>query len=428
MAIYCKHCSDIALVRLDQDEFTISDAIQCVQCGATLTGAPENSPLPQELQQDAPPPAPQNCQPVAKNNGGAVAAKSPSRVSKDVAAILKKCPNCGLEVDEAYVQASGSRDCPFCGFSHKERMRAHAAGKAQEMAIYEHITPSELFSLDHVLELGGRRCFLALCLLVLGLAPIGYSYLARGAEVQTLYWFFTSYFSLIWGMILHYLIKPRNVLAPVVIGVCLFTILIGITGLLLAHHLPLVKQVYALTNSPSLAMRLTGYIFGVGLCEELVKALPIVLLIRMKLIKEPESACFYGAVSGLAFSVSEGVEYSFRYATGLIAQTIRFDTFLLAHMVRYITLPLAHAAFAGLACYFIGLSTYNARLFPVLFTLGLGASALLHGVYDTFCSGILGLVILGITIALFCLFVFKSSDLADRMESIARAQTNPERS
>lgn len=419
-AIFCKNCGEMTVVR-EEDAQPFLGALQCTKCGIELLGGwVENEGAPEA---PAPEGAPTGKQAASQQAGelGAVSTVPRTHLTKSAVSVIRKCPNCKLELDKAYASVSGSRRCPFCGFDHTDNLRAHAIEKARAKAVFEHVSLREMFSFWDVLHKGDNRLFIALGLFILGLAPLAYKKLAADVPVRSFFWFFTSYFAAIWGIILYHFIKPRRIFPPVAIWIGSITLFVTGSGLVFSQILNIMEPIYALLQSDVLMERLAGYTFGVGVTEEVVKALPVILFIRLKFIRDPESACFYGVISGLAFSVAEGVSYSYRYAFGLISNQISIDTFLLAHFIRYITLPLAHATLSGLACYFIGLATYAPRSRWRLSILGIFFSALLHGVYNTFSGGFLGLIILGLLVWLFCLFVFKSTDLAERMDMIESA-------
>jgi RsiW-degrading membrane proteinase PrsW (M82 family) len=125
-----------------------------------------------------------------------------------------------------------------------------------------------------------------------------------------------------------------------------------------------------------------GYTFGVGLCEELVKAIPLIVLVN----NLPEratwrTACLWGIASGVGFGVAEGIMYSSRYYNGIGGGEI--------YVVRFVSCVALHACWA--ACVAIPLFGFRGEIAnaPHLgSTLGtaicLAAPCIiLHGLYDT---------------------------------------------
>jgi RsiW-degrading membrane proteinase PrsW (M82 family) len=125
-----------------------------------------------------------------------------------------------------------------------------------------------------------------------------------------------------------------------------------------------------------------GYTFGVGLCEELCKALPLILLIRnLPSGASWRTACLWGLASGVGFGVAEGIMYSGRYYNGIQGGD--------AYVVRFVSCVALHAIWAAAVA--IGLFKFRneiagaENLWAMLFTAAIIAmpSIILHGLYDT---------------------------------------------
>jgi RsiW-degrading membrane proteinase PrsW (M82 family) len=125
-----------------------------------------------------------------------------------------------------------------------------------------------------------------------------------------------------------------------------------------------------------------GYTFGVGLCEEICKLLPILWLPR----NHPEKAtwrglCKWGLASGIGFGVAEGIMYSGRYYNGIYGGD--------GYLVRFASCVALHAVWSAsfaLAMYLAMDSM--AKESTASGTLGYAALAAalpmtLHGLYDT---------------------------------------------
>jgi RsiW-degrading membrane proteinase PrsW (M82 family) len=131
-----------------------------------------------------------------------------------------------------------------------------------------------------------------------------------------------------------------------------------------------------------------GFTMGVGLCEEFVKAMP--LIIRFKHLESPErepantwqAACLWGIASGVGFGVAEGIMYSADYYNGISGG--------MTYAVRFLSCVALHAIWAGS----VGITMFNRQaaldaadtwynfLFEVVICTG--AAMTLHGLYDTF--------------------------------------------
>src|SRR5262249_16831979 len=67
---------------------------------------------------------------------------------------------------------------------------------------------------------------------------------------------------------------------------------------------------YATDPSVGLLPSFLGYTFGVGLCEEICKALPIIAAYRADAGTTWRRACALGFASGVGFGISEGIMYA----------------------------------------------------------------------------------------------------------------------
>ncbi|MBF2074809.1 MAG: PrsW family intramembrane metalloprotease [Synechococcales cyanobacterium C42_A2020_086] len=252
-------------------------------------------------------------------------------------------------------------------------------------------------------------------LLFLGVFPLLVNLLAEQASLAQVAWLIGIYYACIWGIVLYYLIRPvefswRNTLQCV-----LFTTFIGIPLLLLFQRVPPFNTLYH-ALSGGILFRLVGFIFGVGVLEEICKALPVyLLLVRPQKIKDPLTAAFYGAMSGLGFAIAEGAAYSLRYAFGLSRGQLGLGSYVAANTIRFVSLPLFHAILAGIVGYFMGLAVINPSRRNAILFIGVAIAAILHGLYNTFAGGIPALLIVGFTIVLFVSYLRRSQQLVDEM-------------
>jgi RsiW-degrading membrane proteinase PrsW (M82 family) len=89
------------------------------------------------------------------------------------------------------------------------------------------------------------------------------------------------YFSIIWGLFFFYFFKTPQIKTKTTIAL-FFILQVFVFVLWDILHLPAwpgINLLYKLTESSSYLFRLLGFIFGVGLLEETVKAIPLLLII-----------------------------------------------------------------------------------------------------------------------------------------------------
>ena len=253
-------------------------------------------------------------------------------------------------------------------------------------------------------------------LLFFGLFPLAVDLVVDADNVQQTAWLLGIYYASIWGLVLYGLIAPKQFSWNDTLKCSLFTVFIGVPLLLLVQQVPLFKPLYEAANQLSLLPRLLGFVFGVGLLEELCKALPVYLfLLRQGRIGDPLTASFYGAVSGLGFAIAEGSVYSLQYTFGLEKGELSFGYYVVANTIRFVSLPLFHAILAGIVGYFLGLTAINPSRQGTIIFIGLAIAAILHGLYNTFAGSLFGLAIAGFSVLLFVAYLRRSQHLIEEM-------------
>ena len=151
------------------------------------------------------------------------------------------------------------------------------------------------------------------------------------------------YFSCIWGLFFYYFFKTSQVTLRTTITVFFIThlfvfIVWDIFGLVRFNPF------YALIESP-FPIDLLGFVFGVGLTEELAKMVPLFIIARRA--KEPilpRTLVFYGLMAGIAFGVFEGVQYQTTVNIGL-----DYTSAFYGNIARLTSLPFLHAIWCGIA-------------------------------------------------------------------------------
>jgi RsiW-degrading membrane proteinase PrsW (M82 family) len=124
-----------------------------------------------------------------------------------------------------------------------------------------------------------------------------------------------------------------------------------------------------------------GFTCGVGFCEELVKALPVVWRYRKAHDHGWRDACVVGLASGVGFGVAEGIMYAGDNYNGVSTGGI--------YVVRFVSCVALHMIWAGAAALSIhhrhDLLANSQRWFQWLFNMArlLVVPMVLHGLYDT---------------------------------------------
>jgi RsiW-degrading membrane proteinase PrsW (M82 family) len=192
----------------------------------------------------------------------------------------------------------------------------------------------------------------------------------------------------LWALLLYRLFADRQVPVGWAVGTVFFTAFIGMP--LLRAYLDIPVNI-PLARSSFLLLQLLGYVVGVGVREELFKALPLLVLIKLTpRMKSP--------------------------AVGAVRQTgqlVHLVGPIYTNVVRIAMTPFFHGCLSGIFGYFIALSAANpVQRWPLL-VAGWGMAAVLHGCFDTFAarSPLWGVLIEGTTFFLLMTYIVKARGL-----------------
>lgn len=195
------------------------------------------------------------------------------------------------------------------------------------------------------------------------------------------------YFSCIWGLFFFYLFKTPQVSVRTTIAVFFITqlfvfIVWDIIGV------PRFNPFYKLIDV-GFPLNLFGYTLGVGMTEELAKAIPLLIIYKKaKRPLLPQTLVYYGLMSGIAFGVFEGVQYQME-----VNIQLDYTGAFFMNIARLTSLPFLHAIWCGIAGYFIAFVHLYPKYRISLYFLALSLPSILHGCYDTFCDSTLGMMI-----------------------------------
>ncbi|HEY9657982.1 MAG TPA: PrsW family glutamic-type intramembrane protease, partial [Allocoleopsis sp.] len=142
---------------------------------------------------------------------------------------------------------------------------------------------------DDVLNSDLYRTHAVRLLLFLGLFPLVVNLFAEQAGLAQTAWLLGIYYAAIWGVVLYQIIRPTQFSWGNTLKCTLFTTFIGIPTLLLFQRVPPFNTLYDAVHGDLLA-RLIGFVLGVGVLEEICKALPVyLLLIRPQRLNDPQT-------------------------------------------------------------------------------------------------------------------------------------------
>jgi RsiW-degrading membrane proteinase PrsW (M82 family) len=123
-----------------------------------------------------------------------------------------------------------------------------------------------------------------------------------------------------------------------------------------------------------------GFTFGVGLCEEVTKALPMIVWLGEDKKLDWRAACVLGLASGVGFGVAEGIMYSGHYYNGVMSGDI--------YLTRFISCVALHATWTAAVCLMAvqnlsGFNTSEAKDWFLHLLMIIAVPVVLHGLYDT---------------------------------------------
>ncbi len=236
-----------------------------------------------------------------------------------------------------------------------------------------------------------KRDFVFWCVSCLGIVPL---FIATLSNNESQLVAFALFFSIGWGLIFKRLVLQDLTGWKFSLGAFCFTGIIGIILLFIVYAFmpPFYLQ---LARSNNAFASLIGFIFQVGVWEELCKILPVLLYIKWMAWKreaiDPMMLLSIGIFSGLGFAAFENVDYSHRFMLRSVAVTMQHGYFgaasatgeaMVVVMLRALSLVFCHAVWTGIFSYFVAVAAITGRRWGALLIVGLVVSAVLHGFYD----------------------------------------------
>jgi RsiW-degrading membrane proteinase PrsW (M82 family) len=195
----------------------------------------------------------------------------------------------------------------------------------------------------------------------------------------------------------------------------------GIVGILFLI-LQLIGFSYRAANDPNsgFVLSLLGFTLGVGLCEEICKALPVIFTYRRPNEQSWRGAYLWGLASGAGFGLAEGVIYAGDFYNGISSAGIYF--------VRNISCVALHALWTGSAAITIHrrqhLFQQEMRWYDwiVRSIAVVAVPMVLHGLYDTLLKKEMNALALGVAVLSFLYLAFQISRLRGADDQAANAK------
>jgi protease PrsW len=251
-----------------------------------------------------------------------------------------------------------------------------------------------------------------------GLAPLLILTVFSG-DLKSAYWAFALYFSIIWAAFFYFIFPNENIKVGQAVGAFAATAFISMSILLYSYRILPFSWLSDLTDSRHSIVRCLGFIFGVGLPEELCKSAAIFYILNRakKTGISVSDIIFYGLMSGLGFGIYEGVSYqmgrNFSYSSSS-------SEYYLLNIIRLTSLPFLHAIWTGIAAYFLSFSFLFPRRRKGLILLAIGIPTILHAFYDIFALDTLGILLAVLSVAIFGIFLKKAKDLESGLQADAQ--------
>lgn len=301
----------------------------------------------------------------------------------------------------------------------REVIRVHLRSTAHDLRAISFSRDIFPFNQEYTSRLLGEFTFWMIA--VVGIIPLLISTI-NGVELQLT--LFALFFALVWGLVLKkYVISDdRNWKLP--LSALLFTGIVGIPILLFIYGRFMPSLYLKMPDHENAVVSLLGFVLQVGVCEEILKLVPLLFVVRVfKWEISPLQMLTIGVFSGLGFAAFENLNYGDIMVNNAYALTRKYGTeglvvgvenAVINSLLRAISLVLCHAIFSGIAAYFVAMGKLNQSGLTAYILTGILVSATLHGLYDWF-AGIqmtIAALIIAFSFALFYIYTRKIRTLS----------------
>jgi RsiW-degrading membrane proteinase PrsW (M82 family) len=266
----------------------------------------------------------------------------------------------------------------------------------------------------------GWRQFLRLLVIPYGLLPLIFIALfASSDSLATPGWAYSLYIAPLWAIVFWLLIRPGPV------GRMEWLLGAGAIAFSLVWIRLVTVNLNEVMGRPGKPLSFFGAL-GVGLNEEITKALPILLaallLLRLRSVKlDVRMWMFLGAIVGLAFGVTEQAGYTLQDIQAITSAQANSEAIVevLAFAERVFVDGFQHALWAGVSAFFIGIAVNYPRRRIQLIALGIAIPAVLHGMYDwsagAFASLWVPIIIQALSVFLFLGYTMSAAAIEKRV-------------
>ncbi len=323
------------------------------------------------------------------------------------------CPQCGAPA------RAGAPACDVCrrpltggARAHRTQVLPGPGGGPEGVWATARALVAEYASLDQLQALLRSPRFWLLY--SLAAMPVALQWMEIGAQGM----FF--YFSFFWAVVFHRLVAPERRTARLAVSVYLLTAFAVMPVLLVWLRVPPDLTTPLIADGAPVGARLVGFV-GVGVREEVAKALPVAALLWMARRGgrrfSLRQGLFLGAVSGLAFAAVENLEYLRQFdELDAVRQAMGFHSRLTFEggVSRLLLTPFMHGAWSGVAGYFLAWSELDTARRRALVLAGFALAALLHAVYNTVVPWpLLTLAAIGMTFHVLAKCIARATEEAD---------------
>lgn len=253
----------------------------------------------------------------------------------------------------------------------------------QEIPIKQEVIPIDHSNI-HVL----MKDFVFWAVTFLGIIPLLIITVKQPSTQLTM---FALFFAFVWGVIFKKFIINDSQTKRLAVPSLFFTGIIGIWLLLFIYRF-LPDFYLNLADNQNPVISLMGFVFQVGIWEEMIKTIPI--FIALKWFKQDIgllSLVTIGVFSGLGFAAFENLHYGENSVNIAYAKTYYYGTeglisgvqnAMVLVMLRSLSLVFCHAVFSGIVAYFITTAYIRKEKMGALIVLGFLVASILHGLYD----------------------------------------------